>query len=98
MGRYRAMLFNIFLFLEDETNYFWNYADKTTPYSVGSTTTEILENQSGITKKLFILFANNQINTNDNKYHLLWSSPDDSVVIQIKNSTIKCAKLKRKKY
>ena len=38
------LLFNIFLcdlFLEDENNYFANYADDTIPYSVGSTTTEV---------------------------------------------------------
>ena len=38
------------LFLEDENNYFEKYADDTTSYSVGSTTTEVLENLSGITK------------------------------------------------
>ena len=39
------LLFHIFLrdlFLEDENNYFPNYADDTTPYSAGSTTTEVL--------------------------------------------------------
>ena len=46
------LLFNIFLcdlFLEDENNYSDNYADDTSRYSVGSTTTEVLENLSGIT-------------------------------------------------
>ena len=92
------LLFNIFLcdlFLEDENNYFANYADDTTPYSVGSTTTEVLENLSGITKKLFTWFANNQMKANDNKCHLLLSSRDDSVVIQIENSTKKCSKFKK---
>ena len=92
------MLFNIFLcdlFLEDENNYFANYADDTTPYSVGSTTTEVLENLSGITKKLFTWFANNQMKANDDKCHLLLSSPDDSSLIQIENSTIKCSKVKK---
>ena len=88
MGRYRALLFNIFQFPEDETNYFGNYADNTTPYSVVSTTAEVLENLSGITKKLFTWFTNNQMKANDNKYHLILSSPDDSAVIQIENSTI----------
>ena len=93
------LLFNIFLcdlFLEDENNYFANYADDTTPYSVGSTTTEVLENLSGITKKLFTWFANNQMKANDDKCHLLLSSPDDSSLIQIENSTIKCSKVKKK--
>ena len=92
------LLFNIFLcdlFLEDENNYFANYADDTTPYSVGSTKTEVLENLSGITKKLFTWFANNQMKANDDKCHLLLSSPDDSSLIQIENSTIKCSKVKK---
>ena len=92
------LLFNIFLcdlFLEDENNYFANYADDTTPYSVGSTTTEVLENLSGITKKLFTWFANNQMKANDDKCHLLLSSPDVSAVIQIENSTIKRSKVKK---
>ena len=91
------VLFNIFLcdlFLEDENNYFANYADDTTPYSVGSTTTEVLENLPGITKKL-VTFANNQMKANDDKCHLILSSPDDSAVIQIENSTIKCSKVKK---
>ena len=92
------LLFNIFLcdlFLEDENNYFANYADDTTPYSVASTTTEVLENLSGFTKKLFTWFANNQMKANDDKCHLLLSSPDDSSIIQIENSTIKCSKVKK---
>ena len=92
------LLFNIFLcdlFLEDENNHFANYIDDTTPYSVGSAPTEVLENLSGITKKLFTWFANNQMKANDDKCHLLLSSPDDSALIQIENSTIKCSKVKK---
>ena len=92
-----SLSFNIFLcdlFLEDENNHFVNCADDTTPYSVGSTTTEVLENLSGITKRLFTWFPNNQLKANDNKCHLLLSSPDDSTFIQIENSTIKCSKVK----
>ena len=92
------LLLNIFLcdlFFEDENNYFANYADDTTPYSVGSTTTEVLENLSGITKKLFTRFANNQMKASDDKCHLLLSSPDDTSIIQIENSTIKCSKVKK---
>ena len=108
MGRYhfrsstrfnaRPLLFNIFLcglFLEDENNYFANYADDATPYTVGSTTTEVLENLSSITKKLFTWFANNQTKENDDKCHLLLSSPGESAVIQIENSTRKCSKVKQ---
>ena len=92
------LLFNIFLcdlFFEDENNYFANYAGDTTPYSVGSTTTEVLEHFSGITKKLFTWFANNQMKANDDKCHLLLSSADHSSIIQIENSTIKCSKVKK---
>ena len=69
------LLFNIFLcnlFLEDENNYFAIYADDSTQYSVGSTATELLENLSGITKKLLTWFANNQMKANDDKCHLFW--------------------------
>ena len=55
----------------------------TTPYSVGSTATEVLENISGITKKLFTWFAYNQMKANDDKCHLILLPPDDSAVIQI---------------
>ena len=82
-------------FLEDENSFFANYVDGTTPYSVGSTTTEVLENLSGISRKLFTWFANNQMKANDDKCHLLLSSPDDSSLIQIENSTIKCSKVKK---
>ena len=86
------LLFNIFLsdlFLEDEKSYFANYADDTTPYSTSSTTTKVLENLSGVTKKLFTWFDNNQMKANDDK------RPDDSAIIQIGNSTIKCSKVKK---
>ena len=92
------LLFNIFLcdlFLEEENNYFANYADDTTPYSIGSTTTEVLENLSRITKKLFTWFSNNQMKANDDKCHLLLSSPEDGTTIQIENSTIKCSKVQK---
>ena len=70
------LLFNMFLcdlFLEDENNYFANYADDTSPYYFGSTTTEVLDNLSCITKKLFSWFANNQMKANDDKCHLIYS-------------------------
>ena len=62
-----------------------NFADDTTPYFVGSTTTEVLEN---LTKKLFSWFANNQMKGNNDKCHLILSSPEEDAAIQIK-STIK---------
>ena len=74
---------------------FANYADDTTPYSVGSTTTEVLESLSGITKKLFTWFANNKMKANDDKCHLLLSSLDESTLMQRENSIIKCSKVKK---
>ena len=64
------LLLNIFLniydlFFEDENNYFANYADDTIPYSVVSTTAEVLENLSFLTKKLFSWLENNQVKAND---------------------------------
>ena len=101
----RLLLINLCdLFFEDENNCFANSTDGTThrwslppmtEYAVGSTTTELLENLSGITKKLFTWFANNQMKANDDKCHLLLSSPDDSTLIQIENSTRKCSKVKK---
>ena len=94
LGPLLLIIFLHELFLADENNYFANYADDTTAYFVGSTTTEVLENLSGITKKLFTWFANNQMKGSDDKCHLLLSSPDDCPHIQIENSTIKCSKVK----
>ena len=90
-------MFNIFLcdlFLEDENNYFANYADDTTPYYFGSTTTEVLDNLSCLTV-LFSWFANNQMKANDDKCHLVLSSPEDDIAFQIENSTIKCSEVKK---
>ena len=92
------LLFNIFLcdlFLEDENNYFANYAGDTTPYYFGSTTAEVLDNLSCLTKKMFSWFANNQMKANDDKCHLILSSPEDDIAFQIENSTIKCSKVKK---
>ena len=88
-------MFNILLcdlFLQDENNYFANYADDTTPYFVGSTTAEVLENLSCLNKKLFSWFANNQMIANDDKCHLILSSLEEDAAIQIEESTIKCTK------
>ena len=62
---------------------------KTPPHAL------LVAHLSGITKKLFTWFDNNQMKANDDKCHLLLSSPDDNAVIQIKNSTIKCSKIKK---
>ena len=87
-----SLLFNIFscdLFLEDENNYFGNYAEITTPYFVGSMTADVLENISCLTKKLFSWFANND------KSHLIFSSPKEDAAIQIEEPRIKWLKIKK---
>ena len=94
---YKAQYLDLFLFyiflceliLEDENNYFANYADDIPPYSVGRNTTEVLKNLYGFTKKLFTWFANNHMKANDDKCPLLLSFPHDSAVIQIENSNKK---------
>ena len=90
-------MFNIFLceqFIEDENNYFSNYADDTTPYFVGSTTAELLENISCLTNRLFSWLPNDQMKANDDKYHLILSSSEEDAAIQREESRIKCSKVK----
>ena len=72
-----------------------NFADDTTPYFVSSTTAEVLENLSCLTRKLFSWIANNQMKLNDDKCHLILSSPDEDAVIQMEESAIKCLKIKK---
>ena len=91
------LLFNIFLcdiFFEDESSYFANYADDTTPYTVGSNTTEVLTNLSCHAQKLFTWLANNQMKANYDKCHLLLST-QESASIQVENFTIKSSKAKK---
>ena len=91
-------MFNIFLcdlFLEDENNYFANYADDTTPYFVGSATAKVLENLFCLSEKLFSWLANDQMIANDDNCHLILSSPEEDAAIQIEKSTIKCLKIKK---
>ena len=89
----RPLLFNIFLcdlFLENEKNYLANHADDTTPYFAGSTTAEVFENLSRVTKKLFSWFANNQMKAKNYKCRLIFSFPEEDLAIQIEGSTINC--------
>ena len=91
------LLFNIFLcdlFFEDKSSYFANYADDTTPYTVGSNITEVLTNLSCHAQKLFTWFANNQMKANYDKCHLLLSTRE-STSIQVENFTIKFSKAKK---
>ena len=88
------LLFNIFLcdlFLEHENYWYTNYADYITPYVVAHGTTEVLENLTNITQKLFTWFANNHMKANLGKCHLLLSTHED-VNIQIENTTINCSR------
>ena len=88
------LLFNIFLcdlILEHEDYFFSNYADDTTPYVVANNTTEVVENLTNITQKLFTWFANNHMKTNPSKCHLLLSTQEEAN-IQIANTTIKNSK------
>ena len=81
--------------IEDQNNYFVNYANGITPYFVGSTTAEVLENLSCLTKKLFSWFVNNQMKVNDDKYHLISSSSEEDAATQIELSRIKYLKVKK---
>ena len=49
-------------------------------------TTEILENTSDLTKKLFAWLANNQMKPKDYKCHMILSFPEDGAAIQIEKS------------
>ena len=85
------VLFNIFLrdlFLDQENNYFTNYA---TPSVTGDNTTDVLSSLSKITQELFTWFANKQMKANHDKCHLLLSSAEDIQIanVAIKNSTYK---------
>ena len=74
-------MFNVFLyvlFLEDEDNYFANYVNDTTPYFVGSTTAEFLENVSCLTK----IVGNHQMIANDDKFHLILSFPEEDAIFK----------------
>ena len=93
----KPLLFSNFLcdlFLEDENNYFGNYADGTTGYIVGGNTTELLRSLASLAEKLFTWFANNQMKVNHGKCHLLLSSPENTS-IQIETFTIICVKSKK---
>ena len=92
-------MISFYVFLEDENNYFANYADDTTPYFVGSTTAEALENlsypKSCLTGILIPWFANNQMIASNDRFHLILSSPDEDAAIQTEESRIKCSKVKK---
>ena len=88
------LLFNIFLcdlFLKHEGYFFSNYADDTTPYVVANNTTEVVENLTNITQKVFTWFANNYMKANPSKCHLSLSTQEEAN-IQIANTTIRNSK------
>ena len=74
-----------------EGYFFSNYADDTTPCVVANNTTEVVENLTNITQKLFTWFANHHMTANPSKYHLLLSTQEEAN-IQIANTTIKNSK------
>ena len=88
------LLFNIFvcdLFLEHKGYFFSNYGDDTTPYVVTNNTTEVVENLTNITQKLFTWFAKKHMKANPSKCYLLLSTQEEAN-IQIANTTIKNSK------
>ena len=61
------VLFNMFLcdlFLSTESNYLTNNANDTTPYVIGNGTEEVVSELKTTTEKLFIWFAQNEIEAN----------------------------------
>ena len=77
------LLFNMFLCDLCDIS----YADDTTPYVASKITTEVLENLTNITYKLFTWFANNQMKVNHWKCPLLLSTQEDANM-QIANATV----------
>ena len=74
-----SLLFNIFLcdlFLTIEGNYFTHYADDTTPYVIGNNAEEVVSELKAVTQKLCTWFAQNEMEANLNKCHLLLSITD----------------------
>ena len=73
--------------------YFVNYADDTSPYTVGGNTTE-LTNLSSLAQKPFTWFGNNKMKTNHDRPNLLLRTQESSN-IQIANFTVKSSKAKK---
>ena len=74
-------MYNIFLrdlVLEHESYFCTNYANDTTPYLAGNNITEVVENLTNITQKLFTGFTSNQIKENLGKCHLLLSTQEET--------------------
>ena len=87
-------LFNIFLcdlFLEHKGYCFTNYADDTTLCVITNNTTEIVEDLTSITHKLFTWFASNQMKASPGKCRLLLSTQEEAN-IQIANTTIRSSR------
>ena len=61
---------------------------------IANNTEEVIENLTNVTQKLFTWFANNQMDANHDKCHLLLSTQEEAN-IQIANTTIKCSQSKK---
>ena len=74
--------------MEHEGYCFTNYAGETTCYVIKNNATEVVENLTNITQKVFTWFASNQMKGNSGKCHLLLSAKEEAN-IQIANITIR---------
>ena len=73
------LLFNIFLsnsFLSNDSNYFTDYTDDTTPYVIGNEAEEVVSEIKTIAEKLFVWFARNEMKANLTKCHVLLSTTE----------------------
>ena len=79
--------------------YFWNMRNVVSLTMqmiqlIANNTEEVIENLTNVTQKLFTWFANNQMDANHDKCHLLLSTQEEAN-IQIANTTIKCSQSKK---
>lgn len=74
-----GLLLNIFLcelFIENNSHYFNNYTDNTTPCVIAGNTAETVTSLTVITQTLFTCFANNQMKAYHHKCYLLLGTQD----------------------
>ena len=92
------LLFNIFLYdlfyMTSDTD-FASYVDDSTRYASADTIHEVIKGLIPATVKLFKWFADNQMNSNQDKYHLIVSKNENISMyagpFEIKNTV--CEKL-----
>ena len=92
------LLFKIFLcdlfFIMDHIN-FANYADDNTPYTIGNNLEDVIFKLQNSSKILFQWFIDNQMKTNPDKCHFIYST-NDTVNLIVENQIMhngKCEKL-----